>query len=440
MRKISPFILCGGAGTRLWPLSREAFPKQFHKILGKETLFQQACQRVQGDLFGPLSVLSSHQHRFLITEQLEEIGVSAADIVLEPVGRNTAAAACVAALIGSRADPNTLILLVPADHVIADPVAFTRTIELGAGAAEGGALVTFGVKPDCPHTGYGYIETENSKSPDFKVKRFVEKPSREAAEKFLDSRAFYWNAGIFLCRAAMLVSLLETYAPAILAACRRSLEQATKDLGFLRLNDAFVDAPAISLDYAVAEKAHNLRCVPLNTLWSDVGSWAAVWSALEKDGAGNAVLAEGDFLPEGTSNSLVYSDQASVALAGLKDVATEDAVLVASRDYVGHVKDIVEHLKDNDSPNAFDYPAQLVQAVLRGKGKYGVLPTNFMQHPSQTEAQRRPLIRRLLTCAAIYAATCGRICDLSSTPLYRTGGVHSCQFISCSSLILSLIR
>ena len=184
MRKISPFILCGGAGTRLWPLSREAFPKQFQKLPGPQTLFQQCCQRLQGALFEPLSVLTSQQHRFLVAQQLEEIGSSAANIVLEPVSRNTAATACVAALIAARKEPDSLILLAPSDHMIADQASFARAIEMGAASAGGNALVVFGVKPDCPHTGYGYIETDNSSSPDLAVKRFIEKPSRQAAETF----------------------------------------------------------------------------------------------------------------------------------------------------------------------------------------------------------------------------------------------------------------
>jgi mannose-1-phosphate guanylyltransferase/mannose-6-phosphate isomerase len=173
MREILPFILCGGSGTRLWPLSREAYPKQFRKIIGPETLFQQTCRRLNGDLFGDLSVLSNHRHRFLIAEQLEEIGVRAANIVLEPVGRNTAPAACIAALIAARAEPNSLVLLAPADHVIPDAVAFADAVATGISAARGGALVTFGVEPDCPHTGYGYIETEKIDGATLPVTRFV---------------------------------------------------------------------------------------------------------------------------------------------------------------------------------------------------------------------------------------------------------------------------
>ncbi|MGH6824180.1 mannose-1-phosphate guanylyltransferase/mannose-6-phosphate isomerase [Methyloceanibacter sp.] len=350
MRKVSPFILCGGSGTRLWPLSREALPKQFHKIAWQETLFQQTCRRLTGDLFAAPIILSNQHHRFLVAEQLEEADIKPAGIVLEPVGRNTAPAACVAALLASRSDPDALVLIVPSDHMIPDAAAFARAIAVGASAAEEGAFVIFGIEPDCPHTGYGYIETEKSNSQVLRVRRFVEKPSREAAEEFIDAGNFFWNAGIFLFKAATLIDLLEGLAPEVLKACRDALEEATDDLGFLRLNGSYAKAPAISLDYAVAEKAGNMQCVPLNTPWSDMGSWSSLWGLLEKDSTGNVALGEGEIVLEQTSNSLAYSDHACVALVGVSDtivVATEDAVLVVSKEYAESVKTIVEHLKGN---------------------------------------------------------------------------------------------
>ena len=355
MREVSPFILCGGAGTRLWPLSREALPKQFHKLAWRDTLFQQTCRRLTGDLFSDPIILSNQQHRFLIAEQLEEAKVEPARIVLEPVGRNTAPAACVAALVASQSDPDALVLLAPSDHMIPDASAFARAVSVGVNAAKEGALVTFGVEPDCPHTGYGYIETEKGNAPDLKVRRFVEKPSREAAEAFVDAGNFYWNAGLFLFRAGTLIDLLDILAPEVLEACRNSLQEARDDLGFLRLNGSYATAPAISLDYAVAEKANNMRCVPLNTPWSDVGSWSSLWGLLEKDNAGNAALGEGEILLEETSNSLAYSDHACVALVGVSDtivVATEDAVLVVSKEYAESVKRIVEQLKSSGRSQA----------------------------------------------------------------------------------------
>jgi mannose-1-phosphate guanylyltransferase/mannose-6-phosphate isomerase len=348
MRKVLPFILCGGAGTRLWPLSREAYPKQFHRLTGPETLFQQTCRRLSGPLFGDPFVLSNYRHRFLVAEQLEEIGAPAKNIVLEPVSRNTAPAACIAALIALRADANALVLLAPSDHMIADPGAFARAVEVGVAAADAGALVTFGVEPDCPHTGYGYIETEPGEGPDRKVKRFVEKPSRKAAEQYLDAGGFYWNAGIFLFKAATMLDLLKAHAPHILEACRKSLDAATEDLTFRVLNGAYGDAPAISLDYAVAEKAPNMRCVPLKTSWSDVGSWEALWSFMAKDAAGNVVQGQGQIILQNTSNSLAFSDHACVALVGVENlvvVVMEDAVLVAAKDHAEHIKLVVEYLK-----------------------------------------------------------------------------------------------
>ena len=367
MREITPFILCGGAGTRLWPLSREAFPKQFHKIAGAETLFQQTCRRLSGELYREPSILSHQQHRFLVAEQLEEIGVRPANIVLEPVGRNTAPAACIAALIIGRTDPEGLVLLAPSDHMIANSAAFARAVGSAMAVAKEGALVTFGVEPDCPHTGYGYIETEHSNSSDLKVIRFVEKPSREAAERFLDSGRFYWNAGIFLFKATTLVSLLETHAPDILQACRKSLEEIQEDLGFLRLNGEYTKAPAVSLDYAVAEKADNMRCIPLTVPWSDVGSWSAVWSLMEKDDSNNALLGEGEILLENTRGSIAYSDRACVALVGLDDVivvATEDAVLVASNGMPSRSRT----LWNSSSATAEPMPFSTIVCIAHGAG------------------------------------------------------------------------
>jgi mannose-1-phosphate guanylyltransferase / mannose-6-phosphate isomerase len=357
MREILPFILCGGSGTRLWPLSREAYPKQFHRITGPHSLFQQTCRRLTGDLFGEISVLSNNRHRFLVIEQLEEIGASVSNIVLEPVGKNTAPAVCIAALISARADPNALALLAPSDHALGDADSFAEDVRIAAEAARDGALVTFGVAPDCPHTGYGYIETEGVGSA-LAVTRFVEKPSLEAAQTYLDSGSFYWNAGIFLCRAGTLLALFETHAPLILSACRRALDDAIEDLSFLILGDAYSQAQAISLDYAIAEKADNLVCVPLNTPWSDVGSWSEVWNFLEKDERGNVVQGEGKVLLEAASNSFTYSDHACVALVGVDNlvvVAMGDAVLVASKDHAESIKTVVGHLKGNGQDIALQH-------------------------------------------------------------------------------------
>ena len=359
MPQILPFILCGGAGTRLWPLSREAYPKQFHRLTGPDTLFQQTCQRLSGPLFADLYVLSNHRHRFLVADQLEEIGASAAKIVIEPEGRNTAPAACIAALIAADRGEDALVLLAPSDHMIGDKAGFARAVASGIEAAEAGSLVVFGVEPDCPHTGYGYIETEAGNRIDLEVKRFVEKPNAETAEQYLDAGGFYWNAGIFLFKARTMLDLLARYAPEIVEACRKALEGATEDLNFRVLGSAYCQAPSISLDYAVAEKAGNvMRCVPLKTAWNDVGSWSALWNFMEKDAQGNAVQGEGEIILEDTSDSLAYSDHACVALVGVENlvvVAMDDAVLVASKDHAEAIKRVVDYLKSNGGELALQH-------------------------------------------------------------------------------------
>ena len=350
MSQVLPFILCGGAGTRLWPLSREDLPKQFHRLTGHETLFQQTCHRLSGPLFGELGVLSNHRYRFLIADQLAEIGATVNNLVLEPVSRNTAPSACIAALVASRTNADGLVLLAPSDHMILDAAAFTQALESGFAAAEGGALVTFGIAPDCPHTGYGYIETEEGEGPAFKVMRFVEKPSLDAAEEYLDSGKFFWNAGIFLFKPSIMLALLRTHAPDILKTCQQSLLEASEDLGFRVLGSSYGSAPAISLDYAIAEKTTNMVCLPLKTAWSDVGSWSAVWNFMDKDARGNVAMGEGQIILEETHNSLAYSDHACVALVGVEDVvvvAMQDAVLVASKAHIESLQRVVDYLKES---------------------------------------------------------------------------------------------
>jgi mannose-1-phosphate guanylyltransferase/mannose-6-phosphate isomerase len=300
-------------------------------------------------------VLSNQKHRFLIADQLQETGAQAVKIVLEPASRNTAPAACIAALMAARNDPEPLVLLAPSDHVIADADLFAKTIAVGMDAAKEGALVTFGIEPDCPQTGYGYIETEKANRPDLPVKRFVEKPTLKAAQEYLDSGRFYWNAGIFLFKPASMIELMETHAPEILLACRHALDDAVEDLDFLRLGAAYAEAHAISLDYAIAEKTSDLRCVPLATQWSDLGSWSAVWSLMPKDDAGNVVHGEGEVMLADTKGSYAYSDHGCVALVGVENVvvvATEDAVLVASKEHAEAVKGIVERMKANGGAHA----------------------------------------------------------------------------------------
>jgi mannose-1-phosphate guanylyltransferase/mannose-6-phosphate isomerase len=348
MGLIYPFILSGGAGTRLWPLSRRAYPKQFLSLTDDSaTLFQQTCRRFAAPEFAAPTILGGHDHRFIIAEQLRDAGIQASAIVLEPAARNTAPAAAIAALMAAAKDERAMLVLAPADHVIADAAAFRETVLRGAAAAAEGALVTFGVTPTEPHTGYGYIETQGSGRGDaLAVKRFVEKPAEADAAAYVASGNFYWNAGIFLMTATALIDAFRTHAPDVLKLCEDALAAAKPDLDFLRLDqDAYERLPDISIDYAIMEKSNRVRCVPLATGWSDLGSWSAIWDVAQKDTAGNAT--RGDVIVQGAANSFAYSENACLALVGVKDVivvATKDAVLVASKAHAQAVKTVVEKL------------------------------------------------------------------------------------------------
>jgi mannose-1-phosphate guanylyltransferase/mannose-6-phosphate isomerase len=357
MLSVSPFILCGGSGTRLWPLSREAYPKQFHRILGAETLFQQACLRFANPFFNEVVVIGHYRHRFLVADQLSGLGISA-KIILEPRSRSTAPAACIAALMTAAQDPNALVLVAPSDHVMGGADAVKAAIENGARAALSGSLVLFGVVPDRPHTGYGYIDTGRAEGPILTVKRFVEKPSRAVAEALVAAGSGYWNAGIFLCRADKLVELMAAHVPTVLSACRSAVSEAREDLAFTILGETYADAPTISLDRGVAEKTAEVACVPLGSSWSDVGSWSAIWNVLEKDECGNAAHGDAEIMLESTRNSLAYSDEPCLVLLGVENlvvVAMGDAVLVTSKSYAENVKGIVEQLKNNGSSHVLEH-------------------------------------------------------------------------------------
>lgn len=347
MALIYPFILSGGSGTRLWPMSRKAYPKQFLPLTGGEmSLFQETCQRLAAADFAPPTILGSDEHRFIIAEQMREIGIASQAIVLEPQGRNTAPAAAVAALMASRLAEDAVLLLAPSDHLIPDAGAFRETVLSGRDAAARGAMVTFGVKPTEAHTGYGYIEAEGGDAA-LPVRRFVEKPSLDEAERCVASGNFYWNAGIFLVSAHGLLEAFRTHAPDILRGAELALRKAEIDLDFMRLDEcAYSAVPSISLDYAIVEKEKNVVCVPLTTTWSDLGSWPAVWEAAPKDSHGNA--AQGDVLFQDASGCFAHAEHCCVAVVGLKDVvvvATKDAVLVSSKEQAQSVKKVVETLQ-----------------------------------------------------------------------------------------------
>ena len=351
MNTIQPIILSGGSGTRLWPCSRKAYPKQFLDLIGNCTLYQQTCLRLSNALYTAPIVLGNQDHRFLLAEQMLELGSKCKAIVLEPVGRNTAPAALIAALLVARDDPNHLLLLLPSDHVMNDDEAFTRSIRCGIEAAENGQIVTFGVRPDEPKTGYGYIETVEGSGSPADVVRFIEKPTAEKAQAYLDKGSYFWNAGIFLFSAKTMIEAFETHAPDLVKPCKEALDKATVDFDFLRLDaDAYSQCTDISLDYAIMEKVDGIKCVPLETEWSDLGSWSAVWQAMDKDEQGN--VTHGDIILQDTKNCYAHSaDGACLSLLGLEDViavATKDAILIASKERAQDVKIIVEELRSKE--------------------------------------------------------------------------------------------
>lgn len=346
MVTIHPFILSGGSGTRLWPLSRKAYPKQFLSLVDDtKTLFQETCERFATPEFAPPVVLGSHDHRFIVAEQMRECGIVPEAIILEPCARSTAPAAAIAALMAARHSEDAVLILAPSDHLIADAPAFRGSVFSGYAAAEDGQLVTFGVTPTEPHTGYGYIEAEPGTGA-LAVRRFVEKPDAETAARYMASGNFYWNAGIFLASAAALLAAYAEYAPEILTLAERALRQAEIDMDFMRLDKcAYAAEPNISVDYAILEKAQNVRCVPLAAAWSDLGSWPSVWEANPKDTNGNA--SRGDVMFHKSARSYAYTDGACVAVVGLNDVvvvATKDAVLVTAKEDGQAVREIVDKL------------------------------------------------------------------------------------------------
>jgi mannose-1-phosphate guanylyltransferase/mannose-6-phosphate isomerase len=350
MSNILPVILSGGSGSRLWPLSRKALPKQLLALVGERTMIQETALRATGEGFAPPLVISNQEHRFLIAEQLRAADIANSGIILEPVGRNTAPAAAIASLVALERDPQALILLMPSDHVVGDRAAFHAAIASAASAAAAGALVTFGIRPSGPETGYGYIKAGSvvAGAPGaLAVERFVEKPDRVTAERYLAAGDYFWNSGMFLFRAQVFLDELSRLQPRMLEACRESLAEAHRDMDFIRLGEqAFLACPSDSIDYAVMEKATRAAVVPVEMGWNDVGSWQSLWDIAAHDGGGNAIT--GDVVTEKTSNSYLRSEGPLVAVVGVKDlvvVATKDAMLVSHRDASQDVKKIVEQLE-----------------------------------------------------------------------------------------------
>ncbi|NVK35113.1 MAG: mannose-1-phosphate guanylyltransferase/mannose-6-phosphate isomerase [Rhodobacteraceae bacterium] len=355
---IIPCILSGGVGTRLWPLSRKDRPKQFLPIFDGDSLFQKTARRTQGDGFAAPIVIGNEGHRFLIGEQLSELEITAEAIVLEPMGRNTAAPAAMAALIAQEADPEALVLLLPSDHMMGQEDKFKEAIAKATPAARSGRIVTFGIEPHEPNTGYGYIRLTEGSEDVREVANFVEKPKLETAQAFLADGNYVWNAGIFLYSAQAMIAAFEEFQPGLLASARKSLQDATRDLDFTRLNaDSFGQIEDISIDFAIMEKADNISCVPMAPEWDDLGSWSAIWGVLPKDAQGNAGIGDTHFI--GTENCLAYADDGLVSVIGLSDIlviSTTDSVLVAHKDKAQDVKKMVDYLKSNNRSEADAHP------------------------------------------------------------------------------------
>ena len=345
MTPITPVILSGGSGTRLWPLSREAYPKQFLPLVGDDTMLQATWKRVTSIAGAAPIVVANQEHRFMAAEQLRECKVVPQALILEPVGRNTAPAIAIAALQALASGDDALLLVLPSDHVVRNEAAFHAAVKQAAIAAEGGKLVTFGIVPTAPETGYGYIKAAAGEGVRA-VDRFVEKPDLTTAEQYVASGEYFWNSGMFLLKASRYLKELETLQPAILAACRQALDKAARDNDFIRLDaESFAASPNDSIDYAVMEKTKDAAVVPLDAEWNDVGSWSALWEVSDKDANGNAC--HGDVIALDCKDSYAYGNRL-IAMVGLQDVVvveTDDAVFVGHKDRVQDVKEIVGQIK-----------------------------------------------------------------------------------------------
>jgi mannose-1-phosphate guanylyltransferase len=360
---IVPVIMAGGSGTRLWPLSRAAHPKQFLRLHGEDTMLQATVKRLSGLDIQSSITICNEEHRFFVAEQLREID-KLGSIILEPVGRNTAPAIALAALT-VKDDP--LLLVLAADHVIQDEAAFNAAVVRAIPLAEAGKLVTFGIVPSEPDTGYGYIKRGNDFGEGFTVDEFAEKPSLEVAQGYISSGEYYWNSGMFLFRASSYIEELNKFRPDILEQCKASVMDVKADLDFLRINkETFESCPAESIDYAVMEKTSQAVVVSMDAGWSDIGSWSSLWDISEKDGDGNST--HGDVILHNTHNSYVKTDERLVAAIGVNDlviVSTKDALMVAHKDSVQDVKIITANLKARSRREW-----ELNHEVFRPWGKY----------------------------------------------------------------------
>ncbi len=354
---ITPVLLCGGSGTRLWPISRKSYPKQFVRLIGDESLFAASAKRLSGTGYANPVIVTGSDFRFIVTEQLLEVGIDPGSILIEPDARNTAPAVLAAALHVGAHDPEALILIAPSDHAIIDPAAFRAAVDRGVPAAKAGQIVTFGIVPTHAETGYGWLELASPAAADpVPLRRLVEKPDAARAQDMLASGGFLWNAGIFLATARTMIAAFETHSPAMLAPVKAAIDKAKADLGFLRLDAAaWAGAEAISIDYAVMERAPNLSVVAFDAGWNDLGGWDAVAREMGSDAAG--VSTAGAVTAIDCADTLLRSDSDGVELVGLGlnniiVVAMNDAVLVADRSRVQDVKQAVEALKARGAKQA----------------------------------------------------------------------------------------
>ncbi|MFL1455758.1 mannose-1-phosphate guanylyltransferase/mannose-6-phosphate isomerase [Marinobacter sp. GN3S48] len=364
---IFPVIMAGGNGTRLWPMSRQAYPKQFLPLAGERSMLQETIARLDGLDVAESLLICNEDHRFLAAEQLRQMGHLNHNIILEPAGRNTAPAIALAALTAQQKKQDALLLVLAADHAIADAPEFREVVTSSIPLAEKGELVTFGIVPTHAETGYGYIRRGEAQASGFTVAEFVEKPEQDAADTYIQSGDYYWNSGMFLFRADKYLEELKEYRPDIYQACEAAYAARSGDLDFVRVNhEAFLSCPSESVDYAVMERTCKAVVVPLSAGWSDVGSWSSLWQIAEKDENGNAN--KGDVLHHNARNNLVMAENALVTTVGVENlviVQSKDAVLVAHKDEVQGVKHLVDTLK---SKGRSEY--KLHREVYRPWGKY----------------------------------------------------------------------
>ena len=347
MKSVLPVVLAGGAGTRLWPLSRELYPKQFLRLTGPHTMLQDTLLRIEGlDAAAPY-LICNEEHRFIVAEQCRAIGVEWGAIVLEPAARNTAPAIALAALQAMSGGDDPVMLILAADHHIADPVAFRTAVATGADLVREDRLLTFGILAEVPETGYGYIKAgAGIGSGAHEVEQFVEKPDADTARSYLAAGGYFWNSGLFMFKASTYLKELEKHRPDIFNACQSAARNMSNDLDFMRPGAEFSKCPSESIDYAVMEKTRRSVVLPINVGWSDVGSWKALWEVSPRDSGGNHI--RGDVVTVDTSGSLLISEGRLLATVGVKDVMvieTADAVLVAHRDHAQDVKRVVEKLR-----------------------------------------------------------------------------------------------